>query len=428
MNYQETISFIENTENQKRQKDNTRMMKLMEELGNPQDKLHFIHVAGTNGKGSCAASLSSILKETGYKVGTYTSPHLIKYEERMMINGKAISKKDFCLVAQTIKDAIDKSDIKPTVFEKLTAMAFAYFLKKKCDVVVLEVGLGGRLDATNVINNPDLCILMNIGLEHTEVLGDTIDKIAKEKSGIIKEKSDVIAYQSNPEALKVFKKVAKERNANLTIVDFKKIHIKKEGLTTNVFDYDDFKNIKLSLLGKHQFYNAAVVIEACRALNKKGYKITKTNIRKGLINTRWDARLSVLNKKPLFILDGAHNPQCALALKQSLPKLLDNRKAIILCGMLKDKDYMSTMKMMMPFAKEFICVTPISSRALDSKELANILISNKKKAIACSSIEEGISLALAKAKKDDVILAFGSLYLAGYISECFDKMNRKMGK
>lgn len=428
MNYQETISFIENTENQKRQKDNKRMETLMSALGNPQDKLHFIHVGGTNGKGSCVASLTSILKEAGYKVGMYTSPHLIKYEERMMVDGKCISRKKLIELASKLKETIEALNIKPTVFEKLTAIGFMYFLEKKCDVVVLEVGLGGRLDATNIIKNPDLCVLMNIGLEHTEVLGDTIEKIAKEKAGIIKRNCDVVAYRSNIKAIKVFKEVVKTKHANLRIVDFNKITIKKEGLNGQAFDYDDLKNIKLSLLGTHQFYNASTIIEACKVLKQKGYKLTNKNIKDGLKNTVWDARLSILNRKPLFILDGAHNPQCAEALKASLPKLLGNKKAIILCGMLKDKDYSSVMKMMIPFAKEFICLTPLSNRALSGKDLANYLIKKKQIASSVNTIDDGIKLALNKAKANDVIIAFGSLYLAGYIAERFDIVYKKKRK
>lgn len=421
MNYKETIKYIEYTENQKRQTNNSRMKSLMAGLGNPQDKLAFIHVGGTNGKGSCVSSLSSILKEANYKVGTYTSPHLIKYEERIAVNGSCISQKDFIKYASIIKEKANKLNLKPTVFEKLTAIAFMYFNDKKCDVVVLEVGLGGRLDATNIIKKPILSILMNIGLEHTEVLGDTIEKIAKEKAGIIKTNSDVICYYSNPKAIKVFKEVAKEKKSNIYVIKNSDIKIKKEGIKAQVFDYKDIKNIKLNLLGKHQFYNGAVIVEACLLLNKKGYHISTKNIKDGLLNTTWDARLSILNKEPLFILDGAHNPQCANALKDSLPKILGKKKAIILCGMLKDKDYKSTMKMLIPFAKEFVCITPDSYRALKADDLKEYLISKKQIATSAKSINGGIKLSLSKAKKNDVIIALGSLYLAGTIKEIFDK-------
>ena len=428
MNYQETIKYIEKTEWKGSRLGNERMVKLMDLLGNPQDDLHFIHVAGTNGKGSCVASLSSILSEAGYKVGMYTSPHLIKYEERFMINGKCISPKDLAKVTEIVKEASEKLKDQPTVFEKLTAIGFVYFKLKKCDLVVLEVGMGGRLDATNVIKNPELCIIMNIGLEHTEVLGDTLAKIAFEKAGIIKEGSDVVAYHNSKEVLDVFKNVAKERNAKLKIAKFKEIKIHKEGFKGQVFDYGDLKNIKLSLLGKHQFYNAATIIEACYALKNKGYKISIKNIRDGLKKTTWDARLSLLCDEPMFILDGAHNPQCAEALSDSLPKLLGKKKAIILCGMLADKDYNSVMDMMIPFAKEFVCLTPVSNRALPAKDLAEVLKNKKQIAVAAVTIDEGIKMALDKAGKKGIVIAFGSLYLAGYIAERFSAVYKKWSR
>lgn len=426
MNYKESIAFIEYSENQKRQKNNKRMKELMKMLDNPQDSLKFIHVAGTNGKGSCVSYLSTILKEANYNVGTYTSPHLIKYEERIQVNGKCISRKDFIRIAEEVKEACKKIKGKPTVFEKLTAMGFLYFKEKKCDVVVLEVGLGGRLDATNIIKKPELCILMNIGLEHTEILGDTLQKIAKEKSGIIKRNSDVVSYQNKKVVLDVFKEEVKKKNAHLIVAG--KPEILEEGINKQRFNYKKYRNVEISLLGKHQFYNAAVVIEACEALMRKGYHLNKNDVINGLKNTSWDARLSILSKQPLFLLDGAHNPQCAEALEASLPKLLENKKAIMLCGVLKDKDYKSTFKMVIPFAKEFICLTPFSNRALKAPELKEYLKSLKQTATAVDTINEGIALALKKANKNDVILAFGSLYLVGYIKQEFSKVCKKLNK
>lgn len=424
MNYQNTIKFIEEQDWKGSVLGLDRMIELMDKLNNPQDKLKFIHVAGTNGKGSCCATLSSILMNAGYKVGTYTSPHLIKYEERFVINGKEISEDDLCRVAAKVKKAAEKMNDKPTVFEVVTAIGFEYFYEQKCDVVVLEVGMGGRLDATNIIKNPLLCVIMNIGLEHTEILGKTLSKIAYEKAGIIKEKSDVVAYDNEKAVLNTFKKVSKERNANLIISDFSKLRIKKEGLTSQIFSYKNYKDIEIALLGKHQFNNACVVLDCVDVLKSKGYKISLKNIKDGFKKTNWDARLSLLCKKPLFILDGAHNPQCAEALKESLPKLLGKKKAVILCGMLADKDYKKVMDMIIPFAKEFVCLTPFSSRALEAKDLAKVLQKKGQKATAVENVQEGIELALNKAHKNGVVLAFGSLYLAGFIAETFPKAYR----
>ena len=420
MNYSETMKYITSTDWKGSSLGLDRMATIMKGLHNPQDKIHTIHVAGTNGKGSCCAMLSSVLKQAGYKVGMYTSPHLIDYEERFIIDGKQITKNDFCKVAAKVKKVTDKMSNQPTEFEILTSMCYEYFYEQKVDVAIMEVGLGGRLDATNVISKPDLSIIMNIGLEHTEILGDTLAKIAYEKAGIIKDGCDVVAYNNCKEITDVFKSVSKQRNAKLTLNDPKKIKILAEGLDKQEFNYKNYNNLQLSLLGKHQFNNASVVIEAVEVLKKKGYKINKKSIRNGLRNTNWDARLSVLNDKPLFILDGAHNPQCAEALQASLPKILKRKKAIILCGMLADKDYRLVMDMMIPFAKEFVCLTPFSNRALPAKDLAKVLRKKGQIATPCETVEEGIRLALDKAGEDGIIVAFGSLYLAGYVEEKFN--------
>ncbi|MBR0462005.1 MAG: bifunctional folylpolyglutamate synthase/dihydrofolate synthase [Erysipelotrichaceae bacterium] len=422
MDKKEIVSFIEDRPWVREAKRLERTARLLKALGDPQKGLKYIHVAGTNGKGSCCAMLTGILMDAGYKVGTFTSPHLIEYNERFCINNVPISDKDLSTIIGRIKKAVRKLNFEPTVFEILTAIGFTYFRKENADIVVLEVGLGGRYDATNIIDDSLVSVIMNIGLEHTEILGDTLGKIAYEKAGIIREGGHVVAYGNKKEVIDVFKNVCKEKKAHLKITDFSKIKIRKEGLKGQVFDYGTLKNIELSLLGKHQFYNAAVVIDTVKVLNKKGLKISTRNIRNGLKNAVWDARLSVLNEKPLFILDGAHNPQCAQALRRSLPKLLGKKKAVMLYGTLKDKDYESVIDMMAPYAEEFICLTPDSVRALQAKDLAKAVRKRKLKAAVANDVEDGINKAIRKAGEDGVIIAFGSLYLAGDIREKFAKL------
>ena len=418
----EIIDFIENRPWFRPLERLDRMQRILEKLGNPHQKLKYIHIAGTNGKGSCSAMITSILMDNGLKVGTFTSPHLIEYNERFCINNIPISDLDFLEIIEKVKKAYNKLDFIPTVFETLTAIGFVYFYLQKVDIVVLEVGLGGRLDATNIIDSSELAIIMNIGLEHTEILGNTLEEIAYEKAGIIKDNGDVVAYQNKNEVLKVFKDVAKKRNSKLKIADFNKINIINEGIDKQLFDYGRLKNIELALLGKHQFYNAATVIEGINVLNKKGYSISDKNIYNGLKNVKWDARLSILNKEPLFILDGAHNPQCALALKESLPSILKNKKAIMIFGTLKDKDYIQTIDLLKNYCKEFICIKPNSNRALGARILANIINNKGIKASYCLSSKNAIKRAFSLANKDDIIIAFGSLYLAGDIKEEFDKL------
>ena len=423
MNREEAIEYIENRPANRRNDLNV-MNKLMDELDNPQDSLNFIHVAGTNGKGSCCAMLTSILKEANYKVGTFISPHLINYEERISINGIEIASADFCRLVKKVKDVSDKLNITPMFFDILTAIAFLYFKEKECDIVILEVGLGGRLDSTNIIKNPLISVIMNIGLEHTQILGDTLDKIAYEKSGIIKEKCDVVVYE-NKKLTNIYKNICKERNANLHLTNFDKVEIVSEGINKQIFNYKNYKNIKLSLLGKHQFYNAAVVIECVDLLKEKGFKISETNIKNGFENTIWDARLSILSNDPLFILDGAHNPQCAKALADSLPQIISKQKAIIICGILKDKDYKQIINELSPFAKEFICLNPNSKKALDKEELFKYINEKNIKATLAKDVNDAINIALNKAQNDDVILACGSLYLAGEICDNYKKIYKQ---
>lgn len=421
MSEKEIISFIEDRPWVRSSDRLEKMSLILKELHNPQKKLKYIHVAGTNGKGSCCALLTSILIDSGYKVGTYTSPHLIKYNERFCINNIPVSNKELGLIIKDLKQAFKRLDFVPSVFETLTAIAFEYFKREKVDVVVLEVGLGGRYDATNIIDKSQLSILMNIGLEHTEVLGKTLEKIAYEKSGIIKENGDVLSYDNSKKVIKVFKEVAKEKKARLKVVNFDLIKIKEEGLDHQIFDYGHLKNIELGLLGRHQFYNAAVVIEAIKILRKKGYNISNDNLRNGLKNVKWNARLEILSKNPLFILDGAHNPQCVSALKKSLPFLIGKKKAYFIFGSLTDKDYLKMIDMVAPYAKEFICFAPNSNRALKASKLAMIIKKKGIKATCASSCLEAIEKAYKKTKKDDVIIAFGSLYLAGEIKDEFNK-------
>ena len=424
MNKKQIISFIEDRPWIRAKGRLERMEVFLKALDNPHKKLKYIHVAGTNGKGSACAMLTSILMEKGYRVGTFTSPHLVEYNERFCINNKAISDKDLGLVIKEVKKACGKLDFVPSVFETLSAIGFTYFAKEKVDIVVLEVGMGGRFDATNVIDKSEVSLLMSIGLEHTEILGDTLEKIAYEKAGIIKENGNVVAYDNPKEVLRVFEQVAKEKHAKLKEVNFKQIKIIKEGLNGQIFDYGKLKNIELNLLGKHQFYNAAVVIEAVNILNKKGYGISVKNLRDGLRNVIWDARLSILSKDPLFILDGAHNPQCAVALKNSLPKILGKRKAIMLYGTLADKDYLSVIDMMGKYAKEFICLTPNSNRALKANKLAKIIKGKGYNACYTKDALSGIKRAYKDVENNDVILAFGSLYLAGEIKDAFNSYIR----
>ena len=424
MNKQQALDYIYEIHEKKSNSSLNRIRNTLLYLDNPQDKLKIIHVAGTNGKGSCCAMLESILKEAGYKVGMFTSPHLIDPKERFIINGKQISDKDFIRVANKTKKAQEKAKANLGVFDKLTIMGYEYFYEKKVDVAIIEVGVGGLYDSTNIIKSSLVSVIMNIGLDHTEILGNTLSKVAYQKAGIIKNKGTAVVYDNSKSIINTIKKVAEEKKVKLVVSDFKQIDIISEGIDNQKFNYKGYKNVELPLLGKHQFKNAATVLEVVEVLKRKKYKLDKKTVLKGIKNTKWPSRMSILSREPLFILDGAHNPQCAEALTSSLSSILNERKAIMLCGMLKDKDYRVVMDKAIPFAKEFICLTPNSSRALSGKELSKLLKAKGQKAIVAKDPKEGIEKAFKKAKKDDVIIGFGSLYLAGDILKAYKELNK----
>jgi dihydrofolate synthase/folylpolyglutamate synthase len=424
MGIEETLQFIHATSWKGSRPGLERMQDLMFRLGNPQEELRFVHVAGMNGKGSVCAMLSSILTAAGCRTGLYTSPHLVRVNERMKIDGADISDEDLICVAEQVKVVVDQMDDKPTEFEVITAMAFVYFRQQKCDIVVLEVGLGGRLDATNVIPVPELAILMNIGLEHTEVLGDTLQKIAAEKAGIIKRGGTIVFYPQLPSMESVFEEACIQQNATFVRADTGDILVREESLEGSVFDWKQRKQLRINLLGQHQIWNAVVAMTAAEQLERKGWLIGESSIRNGLANTYWPARLEILNEAPLFILDGAHNPQCVEMLEQSMQTLFHDRKVVFLTGMLRDKDYQKMLNLISHRIKEVVCLTPDSERALPAEALASVLAGFEIKATAYDDVERGIIAAFTAAKGSPIV-AFGSLYLAGAIRSVFPRAMKK---
>lgn len=394
-----------------------RVETLLAMLGEPEKKLRFIHVAGSNGKGSVASMLASILTAAGYRTGLYTSPHLVSYRERMRINGQDITEEELCALADEVRLCVEQMEDKPTEFELLTCMALLYFAQEKCDIVVLEVGLGGRLDATNAIPAPEAAVIMNIGLEHTDVLGGTLAEIAAEKAGIIKKGCPVVTYPGAPEVEAVFQKVCAQRHAAWHKACFQDLTVLEENLDGQSFCWREFSGLKIRLLGKHQLWNAAVVLETITLLQAQGWKITEQAVRNGLASAQWPARMEVLRRRPLFLLDGAHNPQCAQALAESLPMLLNGKKAIFLTGVLADKDYPGMIDQMLPLAQEFICLTPLSDRALPAENLAEYLRGQGARARACDDVQAGVQAALTAAGENGAVVGFGSLYLAGAVRE-----------
>ena len=401
-----------------------RTRQLVHALGDPQKKLKFIHVAGSNGKGSSCAMFASILQKAGYKTGLYTSPYIETFNERIRINGEDIPGDALAKITEKVRDISESMEDHPSQFEMVTAIALEYFFEEKCDIVVFEVGMGGEFDSTNIIDAPVLAVMTNIGLEHTEYLGDTLEKIAGTKSGIIKSGSYCVSYDQVPEVDNVISNVCKEKKVLLIRTDINRISLKERSIEGQRFTWDE-KEYLLSLLGPHQLHNAALVLTGIEALRERGYVIPETAVMRGLEDVKWPARLEVLNKDPLFILDGGHNPQCACALAESLPDILKGEKAVFLMGVLADKDYKSMLESIRGYASLFVCVTPDSPRALSAPELKDIIIKNGDRAVSCDSVFEGIEKAVELSMGKTPIVAFGSLYMAGAIRSGYKKISEE---
>jgi dihydrofolate synthase/folylpolyglutamate synthase len=399
-----------------------RTQALLAKMGNPEKKLKFIHIAGTNGKGSTAAMTASILRKAGYRTGLYTSPFIYRFHERMQVDGEEISDEELAEVTEYVKPLAQSMEESPTEFELVCCIAFEYFLRKKCDIVVLEVGMGGAFDATNVIETPEVAVITNIGLDHTDVLGDTLEKIAETKAGIFKPSGSAVIYRGSAGVEAVFEEICAERNVSLKKADFDGLRQVSRSLEGQIFCCGERKNLFLPLLGDHQLHNAAVVLSVVDTLIEKGWKITEDHICTGLRDTRWPGRFDVMSKDPLFIIDGGHNPQCIEALVTNIQDYLADRELTVLTGVLADKDYVEMYAPVMPYVKRFVCITPPNPRKLDAQDLADHLRQVGADAVACNTIPEGVSTAKKLAGKSGVVLCFGSLYTIGDIRKALEDL------
>ena len=399
-----------------------RTQALLEKMGNPEKKLKFVHIAGTNGKGSTAAMTASILRKAGYRTGLYTSPYIYRFHERMQVDGLEITNEELSEITEYVKPLAESLTEVPTEFELVCCIAFEYFVRKQCDIVVLEVGMGGAFDATNVIETPEVAVITNIGLDHTEVLGDTVEKIAETKSGIFKENGHAVVYRSTPSVEAVYEKVCAEKHVKLVKADFDSLRLKKHTLDGQVFDCGDRKDLVLPLLGDHQLHNASVVLSIVDTLKIIGWNINEQNIRDGMKDVKWPGRFDVVSHSPLFIIDGGHNPQCIEALVKNVEDYLHDRKVIALTGVLADKDYADMYVPIMPFVNQFVCITPPNPRKLEAAELAKYLRTKGANAVGSDSIMDGVKTALELAGSDGVVLCFGSLYSIGSIRDALSSL------
>ena len=387
--------------------------ELLSLLGNPQDKLRFIHVAGTNGKGSFCSMMSSVLQKQGYKVGLYTSPYIVIFNDRIRVNGLPIEEEDINDLFARVRQKADTMKTPPSSFDFITAAAFLWFFETKCDVVVLEVGLGGRYDSTNVIKNSLLSVITGIAFDHTEILGDTIEKIAWEKAGIIKESCPVLYGGNDEKALNVIKKECEEKHSELTVKNPDSLKILSTTLNGTEFEFDG-KKYFIRLLGLYQPANAATVLTAIDILRKHGFEISETAVRDGFASAVWQARFEKIADDPVVLYDGGHNPQGVRAAAESVKAYFGNKKINLLVGILADKAHGEMVNTLAEIADNVTCIAPPSPRALPAEELAEEFRRAGIRATAADSIENGVKQALSERKP---LLAIGSLYSYNDISE-----------
>lgn len=424
MNYEEAIVYIHSTYRfgSKLGLENIRfLLKLM---GNPQSELRFIHVAGTNGKGSTSAFINEVLMEEGYNVGLFTSPYLEVFNERIRLNGNCIENSDLATCTEIVKIKVDKMLAlgmpHPTEFEIVTAIAMEFYKRQKADFVILEVGMGGRLDSTNIIERPLISVITPIALDHTDYLGETLDKIAYEKAGIIKNKSVVVSAPQAVEALDVIEKIVEDKHACLIVADPELITVKESSIKGTLFDVifpdERFEDLEIHLAGDHQVMNAHLALTALKAMKDHlNMVLHRESIYKGFKGARWAGRLEVLRNDPLILIDGAHNVHGAKSLSKAISQYLSGKKIIGLIGVLSDKDYGGILDELAPYLDRAITTTPDSPRALTAESLAEELERRNLSARPIPSIADALRTALEELEPDEVLLAFGSLYLIGQV-------------
>ena len=387
--------------------------ELLSLLGNPQDKLRFIHVAGTNGKGSFCSMMSSVLQKQGYKVGLYTSPYIVVFNDRIRVNGLPIAEDDINDLFLRVRQKADTMKTPPSSFDFITAAAFLWFYETKCDIVVLEVGLGGRYDSTNVIKNSLLSVITGIAFDHTEILGDTIEKIAWEKAGIIKENCPALYGGNDEKALNVIKNECEEKHSELTVKNPDLLKILSTTLDGTEFEFDG-KEYFIRLLGLYQPANAATVLAAIDVLRKHGFEISETAVKDGLSSAVWQARFEKIADEPVVLYDGGHNPQGVRAAVESVRAYFGDKKINLLVGILADKAHGEMAEELAKIADRVICIAPPAPRALPAEALAEEFCEAGANARAANSIKEGVKIALSYKKP---VLVIGSLYSYNDVSE-----------
>lgn len=430
MNEREAMAFIEETARYGIVPGLDSIRELCRRLGDPQKELRFVHVAGTNGKGSVCAYTASILKAAGYRVGKYISPDIFTYREIIQVNGRNITIKAFCQGMERIREACGEMTAEglphPTPFEIKTALGFLYFKEKQCDIVVLETGMGGLQDATNIVEDTVVSVIVPISMDHMKFLGNTLAEIAARKAGILKRGRPVVSIRQEDEAAKVISDRANDLGCPLTVTEPQNIKNARYGLRRQCFDYRNRKKMEIALAGKYQLENAALALDVIDVLGEEGYDVPERAIRQGLAETRWPGRFTVVGGKPCFIVDGVHNEGAAKRLAESVEFYFTNKRIIYIIGVLKDKEYEKIIGLTASYAEQIITVTPPDNpRALPAYELAREAARVHPRVTAADSLEEAVEMSTLLAGKEDVIIAFGSLSFLGRLMEIVEKRGGK---
>ncbi len=421
MNEKETMEYIEELKQYGSVPGLDNIRNLCEKAGNPQDELKFIHIAGTNGKGSVLAFVSEILKCAGYKVGRYLSPSVMDYREKIQVNGRMITKKALAegmtVLRGYCEELVQEGKNHPTVFEVETALAFWYFQQQKCDIVVLETGLGGELDATNIVTDTQVCVITPISMDHMGILGKTLPEIAAAKAGIMKKGAVAVSAKQSPEVFAVLKERAEALSVPLYAVEPEQISGRGSKLTGQKFAYQEFRDLTISLAGRYQLTNAALAIEAIKALRgRRGeteWAVSDEAIRKGLKEAFWPGRFQVLAKKPYVIADGAHNRDGAEQLAESLRYYFKDKRLIYIMGILRDKEQEEIIKATAPLSELILTISTKGERGFSAYELAELCRPYQMNVTAMDGLQEALEAAYLLADKESVIVVFGSLSFLG---------------
>ncbi|MCD8144305.1 MAG: bifunctional folylpolyglutamate synthase/dihydrofolate synthase [Oscillospiraceae bacterium] len=392
----------------------SRCAELLNRLGRPQERLRYVHVAGTNGKGSTAACIASILRCAGYRTGLFTSPALEDFSERVQVNGQPIPPESLTRLSAEVRAAAGAMTDSPTEFELATALALLYFAQEGCDLAVLEVGVGGGEDATNVIPPPEVAVLTAMGLDHTQLLGNTLEEIAAAKAGILKPGSAAVSYGNEPVCNAVFAARCEQLGIPLVQADFSRIQNRSVSLEGGTFQLAPYGTLTLPLLGEYQMKNTLLAVTATEALQARGWSIPPEAVRAGVASVRWPGRLELLRKEPTVLLDGSHNPQGLRATVESLQEILPE-KPVILMGVMADKDVAQMLELLLPVAQSFVTVTAPNPRAMDAETLARQIRARGGAARACASVEEGAEAAIALAGSSGSVCALGTLYFSAAV-------------